>query len=136
MDGVTDALDGFSGFLIRLGARFVVFGLVFFLAARRNSKVLLPRKWATPLIALVFAVMNTALYWALTRILSLATLGAASFVMPFVANLVLLYLTVRIFAGRKWLEIEGTMTYLWLATILTAAHGLLWLGLDYLPPRL
>lgn len=129
-------MDGVTGILIKLGVRFVVFGLVFYLAARQNPRIQLPNKWTTPVIALVFALLTTALYWVLTRILSLATLGAAGFVMPFVANLVLLYATVRIFAARRWLEIEGAMTYLWLATILTAAHGLLWLGLDYLPPRL
>jgi hypothetical protein len=128
-------MDGVTGILIKLGARFVVFGLVFYLAARRNPKIQVPRKWATLLIALVFALMSTALYWALTRLLNLATLGAAGFVMPFVANLVFLYATVRLFAARKWIALEGTMTYLWLATILTAAHGLLWLGLDYLPPK-
>jgi len=129
-------MDGVTGILIKLGARLVVFGLVFFVVARRSPRVSVPRRWATPLIALVFALMNTALYWALTPILNLATLGAAGFLMPFVANLVLLYATVRIFSGKQWIRIEGTMTYLWLAAILTAAHGLLWFGLDYLPPRL
>lgn len=129
-------MDGVTGILIKLGARFLVFGLVFYLAARRNPKVKLPRKWATPLIALVFALMNTALYWALTPLLDLATLGAFGFLMPLVANLVFLWATVRIFASRKWIEIESAMTYLWLALILTAAHGLVWFGLDYLPAKL
>lgn len=129
-------MDGVTGILIKLGARLVVFGLVFYLVARRNPNVQLPRKWATPLIALVFALMNTALYWALTPILNLATLGAFGFLMPFVANLVFLYATVRIFAAKKWIAIASTLTYLWLAAILTAAHGLLWFGLDYLPPKL
>jgi hypothetical protein len=129
-------MDGVTGILIKLGARLVVFGLVFYLAARRNPKIQLPRKWATPLIALVFALMNTVLYWALTRVLNLATLNAIGFLMPFAANLVFLYATVRIFAARKWIAIEGALTYLWFAVILTAAHGLLWFGLDYLPPRL
>jgi hypothetical protein len=129
-------MDGVTGILIKLGARLVVFGLVFYVVARRNPHVLVPNKWATPLIALVFAAMNTALYWMLKPILNLATLGAAGFVMPFVVNLVLLYATVRIFAAKKWIQIESAMTYLWLATILTAAHGLLWFGFDYLPPRL
>ena len=129
-------MDGVTGILIKLGARLVVFGLVFYLAARRNPKIKLPKKWATPLIALVFALMNTALYWALTPVLNLATLGALGFLMPFVANLMFLYVTVRIFASRKWIEIESAMTYLWLATILTVAHGLLWFGLDYVPAKL
>jgi hypothetical protein len=129
-------MDGVTGVLIKLGARLVVFGLVFFFAARRNPKVLLPNKWATPLIALVFALMNTALYWALTPILNLATLGAFGFLMPFVANLLFLYATVRIFSAKKWITIESTTTFLWLSVILTVAHGVLWFGLDYLPPKL
>src|SRR5689334_14969525 len=89
-------MDGVTGILIKLGARLVAFGLVFYFAARRNPNVSVPNKWATPLIALVFALLNTALYWALKPILNLATLGAAGFVMPFVVNLVLLYATVRV----------------------------------------
>ena len=79
--------------------------------------------------------MNTALYWALTPILNLATLGAFGFLMPFVVNLLFLYATVRIFSAKKWIGIESTLTYLWLAVILTAAHGLLWFGLDYVPAK-
>lgn len=129
-------MDGVTGVLIKLGARLVVFGLVFYIAARKNPKVSLPNKWATPLIALVFATMNTALYWALTPILNLATLGAIGFIMPFVVNLLFLYATVRIFESKKWIVIESAMTYLWLAAILTVAHGLLWFGLDYVPTKL
>ncbi len=129
-------MDGVTGILIKLGARFLVFGLVFYLAARRSPQVKLPRKWATPLIALVFAGINTALYWVLTPMLDVATLGAFGFLMPFVANLIFLYATVRIFAAKKWIEIESAWAYLWLATILTVAHGLLWFGLDYVPAKL
>lgn len=126
-------MTGVAGVLIKLGVRLLVFGLVFFIAARKNPKVLLPNKWATPLIALVFASMNTALYWLLKPILNLATLGALGFVMPLVANMIFLLVTVRIFQSKKWIEIQGTMTTLWLAVILTVAHGALWLGLDYIP---
>ena len=126
-------MTGVVGVLIKLGVRFVVFGLAFFLAARKNPKVVLPNKWALPLIALVFALLNTAVYWALKPILNLATLGALGFVMPFVANIIFLVITVRIFRAKKWIEIQGVMTTLWMALILTAVHGLLWLGLDYIP---
>lgn len=122
--------------MIKLGARLVVFGLVFYVAARRNPNVVLSKKWATPLIALVFALMNTGVYWMLAPLLNLATLGAIGFAMPFVANLVFLYATVRIFQSRRWIEITSALTYLWMAAILTAAHGLIWLGLDYLPKQL
>ncbi|MBA3396978.1 MAG: phage holin family protein [Deltaproteobacteria bacterium] len=129
-------MDGVTGILIKLGARLVIFGLVFWLVARRNPKVILSNKWATPLIAFVFAALNTGLYWALTPILNLATLGALGFAMPFVVNMVLLLVTVRIFQSKKWLVIQGITTTLWMALILTAAHGALWFGLDYLPKHL
>lgn len=127
------SMTGVVGVLIKLGVRFVVFGLAFWLAAWKNPKVVLPNKWATPLIALVFASLNTALYWALSPILNLATMGAIGFAMPFVGNMIFLLLTVRIFRAKKWIEIQGVMTTLWLAIILTVVHGLLWLGLDYIP---
>lgn len=126
-------MTGVVGVLIKLGVRFVVFGLAFWLAARKNPKVVLPNKWATPLIAFVFATLNTVVYWALSPILNLATMGAIGFAMPFVANLIFLVITVRIFRAKKWVEIQSTMTYVWMAVVLTIVHGLCWLGLDYIP---
>jgi Mycobacterial 4 TMS phage holin, superfamily IV len=126
-------MTGVAGLLIKLGVRLVVFGLVFWLAARKNPKVVLPNKWATPLIALVFATLNTGVYWAVTPLLNLATLGAIGFLMPLVANTVFLLLTVRIFRAKKWIEIHGVMATLWMSLILTVAHGALWVALDYLP---
>jgi hypothetical protein len=126
-------MTGVVGVLIKLGVRFVVFGLAFFLAARKNPKVVMPNKWATPLIALTFALLNTAVYWALKPILNLASMGVLGFLAPFIANIVFLLITVRIFKKKKWLEIQSTMTFLWMALFLTAIHGALWLGLDYIP---
>jgi hypothetical protein len=129
--------------LIKLAIRLVVFGLAFFLAAKKNPKIIIHNKWATPLIALVFALLNTGVYWALTPILNLATLGAIGFFMPLVVNIIFLIGTVKVFdilnAKRKaqdkkpWLEIQGIMATLWMAAFLTLAHGALWLGLDYFP---
>jgi hypothetical protein len=127
------AMTGVVGVLIKLGVRFVVFGLTFWIAARKNPKVVLPNKWATPLIALVFATLNTLVYWALSPILNLATMGAIGFAMPLIANMIFLLVTVRIFRAKKWFEIQGLMTTVWMAIILTAVHGLCWLGLDYIP---
>ena len=121
--------------LIKLAIRLVVFGLVFFIAAKKNPKIVLHNRWATPLIALVFAALNTGVYWLLTPILNLATLGAMGFVMPFVANMLFLLGTVRIFERKKWLEIQGLMATLWMAAFLTLAHGALCLGLDYFPKQ-
>ncbi len=128
-------MSGGTEVLIKLGVRLVVFGLVFFIATRKNPKVIVSKKRVLPLIALVFAVLNTALYWLLAPILNVATLGAAGFLMPFVVNMVLLVGTVKIFSKWKWFKIQGVMTTLWMAAFLTLAHGALWLGLDYVPTR-
>jgi hypothetical protein len=128
-------MTGVTGLLIKLGARFVVFCAVFFIAARRNKNIVIHNKWTTPLIGLAFAILDTALYWALAPILNLATLGAAGFIMPVIVNLVLLLGTVRLFKRFKWLEVNGVFATLWMALFLTLAHGALWLGLDYFPSR-
>ena len=62
--------------LIKLGVRLVVFTGVFWFAAKKNEKVIFEKKWAPPLVALVFAILNTGLYWMLKPILNLATMGA------------------------------------------------------------
>lgn len=151
-------MDGATGLLIKLGVRLVVFGAVFFIAARKNPKVVIPVKWATPVVALVFALLNTTLYWALRPVLDLATLGALGFAMPLVVNIILLFATVKFFAWEKLprfvakksgakddkkksepgeakplFAIDGIFTSMWMALILTAAHGALWVALDYIP---
>jgi hypothetical protein len=126
-------MTGATAILVKLGVRLVVFTAVFWFAARRNEKIVLSNKWATPLIALVFAVLNTALYWGLGRVLRVATFGAIGFAIPFLINALLLGVTVRIFQSRAWFRIEGLLATLWMATFLTVAHGALWVALDYLP---
>jgi hypothetical protein len=151
-------MDGVTGLLIKLGVRLAVFGAVFYIAARKNPRIIIRKKWATPLIAFVFAFLNTALYWAVRPIVDVATLGAISFVLPFVLNMIFLIATVRVFASirdklaarapkvelkkgekpeapKSWFEIEGVFATLWMALFLTAAHGALWVALDYLPNR-
>jgi hypothetical protein len=129
--------------LIKLAIRLVVFGAVFFIAAKNNPKIRIHNRWTTPLIALVFALLNTGVYSLLTPILNLATLGAVGFIMPLAVNLVFLLVTIKVFSvlndkrrsadKKPWLEIEGVMATLWMTAFLTAAHGALWLGLEYLP---
>ena len=120
--------------LIKLGVRLVVFTGVFWIAAKKNEKIIIEKKWATPLVAFTFAVLNTALYWALKPILNLATLGAIGFVMPLVINGLLLGITVRVFQSKKnWFRIDGWMAMMWMAIFLTLAHGLCWVAVDYIP---
>jgi hypothetical protein len=138
--------------------RLVVFGAVRFYATRRNPKVIIPVKWAMPLVAFVFALLNTTLYWVLRPVLDLATFGALAFFMPLIINTLLLFGTVKFFTWHKLprfvpkasegdkkskdggeakplFAIHGLFATLWLALILTVAHGALWVALDYLPAK-
>jgi uncharacterized membrane protein YvlD (DUF360 family) len=114
---------------IKLGVRFLVFTGVFFFAVRKSEKIKVTPKVALPLVALVFAILNTLLYWALGPVLNIATLGTMGLVIPFALNGLFLYLTNRLL---RPLEIQGLRAMLWLAILLTAAHGLLYLILDVL----
>src|ERR1051325_6032598 len=93
--------------LIKLGLRLVVFTAVVWFGAKKNKKIIFDKKWATPVIALTFAVMNTVLYWMLKPVLNIATMGAVAFAMPLFINGGLLLGTERIFQSRKWFRIEG-----------------------------
>jgi uncharacterized membrane protein YvlD (DUF360 family) len=119
--------------LVKLGVRLVVFTAVFWFAAKKNKKIIIEKRWATPLIALTFALMNTALYWMLKPVLNIATMGAVAFAMPLVINGALLIGTEKIFQSRKWFRIDGFFATLWMAVFLTLAHGALWVALDYIP---
>ncbi len=116
-----------SWFLIELAVRFVTFGVVFGVVAWRMEKVTIKPKYALPLVAAVFAILNTALYWLLEPILNLATLGTFAFLMPFLLNGAFLYATERLV---RPLEIEGLWTKTVFAAILTVAHGVLWVAFD------
>jgi len=120
---------GVTWILIKLAIRLVVFGVVFGVVAWRNKKVTVKPKYALPLVALVFALLNTGLYWILKPILNVATLGSLALLMPFILNGAFLYVTERLL---KPLKIEGLWTKVVLAGFLTAAHGALWLALDVL----
>ena len=130
-------MSGATAIFIKLAVRLVVFTGVFWFAAKKNEKITFSKKWAPPVVALVFAVLNTVLYWAITPLLDLATLGAVGFAMPFIVNALLLYATVRIFRlkawSKDWFKMDGMFATLWMATFLTIAHGVLWAALDYLP---
>ena len=132
---------------LKLGIRLVVFTAVLWLVARAEAKKVASKKkekprvaiqprWATPIVATLFAVLNTCLYWALKPILNVATLGAIGFVMPLIVNFILLAVTVRVVESKKWFQVNGLFAMIWLAIVVTIAHGVLWLGVDYLPTKL
>ncbi|MEZ4367216.1 MAG: phage holin family protein [Kofleriaceae bacterium] len=145
--------------LVKLGVRLVAFTLVFWFAAKKNPKIVVSPRWALPLVAAVFALLNTGLYWLLKPVLNLATLGMMAMLMPLIVNGALLGLTLRIVARRwrrraatteaagkgqdkrkterpPWLRIDGIFATMWLAVVLTLAHGALWVAMDYLPAKL
>jgi hypothetical protein len=114
--------------LIKLGIRFLVFGGAFALAMHRDKRIRIHPRYALPLVALVFALLNTGLYWILKPVLNLATMGAFAFILPFALNGAFLYGTQRIL---KPLRIEGIWPMILLSGVLTVAHGLLWVALDW-----
>lgn len=117
--------------LIKLGIRFVVFTLVFWLAARKLKKVTIEPKWAAPLVGVVFGLLNLGLYWILRPIAHIATIGLFGFLVPFVLNGLFLYGTSRVVARlRARLEIDGSLALIKMAVILTLAHGVLWVILE------
>jgi len=116
-----------SWFLIELGIRIVVFGGLFGVVVWKSERVKVEPRWALPVVGLVFAVFNTALYWALKPLLNLATLGTMALLTPLLINGLLLYATDRVL---KPLKIDGVMMMFWLSLYLTVAHGALWLVLD------
>ena len=121
--------------LAKLGIRLLGFIAVFFFAARLNPKIKIHPRWAIPLVAGLFAVMNVGMYWLLKPVLNLATFGAAWFAMPLLINLGFLVATMRITEKKKWLVIEGIRATLYLAFLLTVAHGVFWFALDWIPAK-
>jgi uncharacterized membrane protein YvlD (DUF360 family) len=101
-----------------------------------EPRILIRPRWAVPLIGMLFAILNVALYWILRPLLDLATLRTASFAIPFVVNGLLLWGTARIVHNKQWLKISGVFAALWLAMAVTIAQGVLWVALDYLPAKL
>lgn len=120
-----------SWLLIKFSIRILVFGLIFGFATWRSENVAVKPKFALPIVAIVFALLNVGLYWMLSPVLNLATLGVMWMFMPFVLNALFLLGTGRLLKRlRVEMKLDGLMTILWLATLLTVAHGVLYVALD------
>jgi len=115
--------------LIKIGIRVVVFGATFAIVSWKDRRVSVHPRYALPLVAVVFALLNAGLYWLLRPVLDLATMGSLGLLMPFLLNGGFLYATARLL---RPLKIEGIWPMLRLSGILTAVHGVLWLFLDYI----
>ncbi len=140
--------------LVKLAIRLVVFTGVFWLATRprpikggpagagkdgkpaaRPPRVKIQPRWAIPLVGLLFAGLNVLLYWLLRPVLDLATLRTFSPLMPLIVNGLLLWATSEIVKKKKWMQLDGVVAGMWLAGMLTVAHCVLWVSLDYLPGK-
>lgn len=108
--------------VVKLVVRVLVFGVAFAFITRRTRDVRVEPRSAIPVVALVFALLNTALYWLISPLVTLASLGLLWFLAPFVANLVLLYLTDRL---ARPLKIQTFTALLYASAVLTLAHLLL-----------
>lgn len=118
--------------IAKLAIRLVAFGLVFWFATRRNPKITIKPRYALPLVALVFAVLNIGVYWLARPLLDLATFRSFTFVVPFFLNGLFLYATDRVL---RPLKIEGLWPLVWLSGLLTIMHGILYVALEYLPGK-
>lgn len=119
--------------LLKVLIRFAVFGLVFGVVAHRSDRVEIRPRLALPVVALVFALLNTGMYWVAKPVLNLATLGTLWVFMPLVLNGAFLWATHRLSRiMRIHMRVDGLATMLRLAVLLTVAHGALYVLLDIL----
>lgn len=121
-----------TALLIEIAVRILVFGLVFGFAIYRNKNISVKPKFALPVVAIVFALLNVGLYWLLKPVLNIATLGMAWIFLPFVINGGFLLVTSRVLKKmRIEIKLDGILTIAWLAGLLTLAHGALYVVFHY-----
>ncbi|MBI4509680.1 MAG: phage holin family protein [Deltaproteobacteria bacterium] len=106
-------------FLIKFGVRVLVFGVALALATRVVPRVRIEPRSALPMVALTFALLNSFLYWFISFAMNLFTLWLLWFIVPFLANAVLLWLTDKLL---KPFKIDGGWPLLHAAGIITLAH--------------
>jgi len=111
-----------SLFLVKLLVRVFVFGVALTFACRRDSDVKVEPRNHLPLVAGTFALLNTLLYSLLAGALNLGTLWLLFFLVPFVANGILLLVTDRLL---KSFTLESFTALVKTAGIVTIAHLLL-----------
>ncbi len=105
--------------LLKLLARFFIFGVALTFAVRRDTDVKVEPRSRLPLVAGTFALLNTVLYGLLAGALNLGTLFLLFFLVPFVANGILLLITDRLLKSFK---IESLTSLIKTAAIVTVAH--------------
>jgi uncharacterized membrane protein YvlD (DUF360 family) len=108
--------------LVHLLLRTLVFGVAITFACKRFDDVKVQPKEYLPVVALVFAVLNTALYHVLGFALNMVTLWTLWFAVPFVANGLLLLATDKVLKNFK---IETLTALIKTAGVVTVAHLIL-----------
>jgi len=124
--------EAMTWLFVKLSIRVVVFTAVFALAVRKSERITVGKKWAVPVVGLVFALLNAGLYWLLQPVVNIATFGVAWLLVPFALNGAFLWATNRLVRRLRvnGLEFHGSWVMVKLAVLLTAVHGLLYLALD------
>src|SRR5215471_4713624 len=112
-------------FLLKLLARIFVFGVALTYVSRRSTDVRVEPRSALPVVAAVFTILNTILYTLISGVLNLGTLWLLFFIVPFVANAIILLLTDRLL---KPFKIESMTALMRTAGIVTIAYFLLHLA--------
>ena len=106
-------------FLATVFARVVVFGIVIAFLTRRNAQITVTPRSALPVVAIVFALLNTLLYGFLKVALNIGTLLTLFLVVPFIANGILLWMTDKLI---KPFKVEGLSALAYAAFVVTLAH--------------
>lgn len=106
-------------FLLWVLIRTIVFGVALTLVTRRSSGVKVSPRAALPLVALVFAILNSLLYMGIATFVTWASLFTLSLVAPFLANAALLLLTDKLV---KPLKIEDMWSLLTASFTITCFH--------------
>ena len=99
--------------------RAVVFGIVITFVTRQNSGVKVSPRSALPVVALVFAGLNTLLYGLLATVLNFGTLFTMFLFVPFIVNAGLLWLTDKL---MKSFKVEGLGSLAFASLLVTLAH--------------
>ena len=105
--------------VLKMLARVFVFGVALTFACRRDGDLKVEPRSRMPLVAGTFAILNAVLYGLLAGALNLGTLWMFFFLVPFVANGLLLLLTDKVLTSFK---IESMTSLIKTAGIVTIAH--------------
>src|SRR6266487_3871567 len=105
--------------VVKLLVKVAVFGVALTLVCRRDPDVKVSPRSAIPMVAMVFAVLNTLLYGILATALNIVTLFVFFLLVPFAVNAILLLVTDRFV---KPFKIESLTALVRASFVMTIAH--------------